>query len=676
MKANLALVLLLAWGTASADIFTVGEGGSHSTINQAVAAALALGGDNEIRLRSGVYNENAQIDDRSGDPFTGSLRLSGGWDAAFDNRESNPALTIIDGGGEGECLHVFLRGGTLEIRGLTTRNGNGFRGGGLAMTLEEDASASVSSLISVDNHTSSLNGAGLQFQLNDASRLELSEAQSRRNLCNGERAIGAGLKLTSTATATWEIRNSVFEANRAEVSDRIQGGGISLTLFGDSRGLFVDSRVEDTIAQAPGQVLGSGARLNPLGNASLEVRRVRITGNLRTGDDPLTPQISAIAQDSAGLIMTDSLIADGNGTGLLGANTGDRTGVVRFANLTIADHLSSGAALSSCILENSIVFGQGQASSFSSVTQNANLIDVDPLFVDAGSGDYRVLPGSPAIDAGEAGTPDAGSIDLEGLARVAGSGPDVGAYEFQDGEETFYLPQIGNGDQLGIGFTTSIEMANRGAAASAFSIEFFDPSGNPVDFGSGLSGLGAGTRLEPGESFSGTSSGSGDLLVGYAVVRKGPDIGGIGIFAQSDSAAGQGLFRTGVPLVRPLAAATVFIDTRGFRDTGIALVHPRTSGPSAQGSSPAVATLRLLDRDGNLLATRQIELAAGQHLARFVTELFPDAPLDEFEGLLTIESTLPLAILTLQREDDPNVAFPPDVPTLTTLPTLEGRPRQ
>ena len=57
-----------------------------------------------------------------------------------------------------------------------------------------------------------------------------------------------------------------------------------------------------------------------------------------------------------------------------------------------------------------------------------NLACASTLFVDAPGGNYRLNPGTPAVD----GAVDAGiSVDLDGAARPAGAGFDFGAFEYQ-----------------------------------------------------------------------------------------------------------------------------------------------------------------------------------------------------------------------------------------------------
>ena len=53
-----------------------------------------------------------------------------------------------------------------------------------------------------------------------------------------------------------------------------------------------------------------------------------------------------------------------------------------------------------------------------------------PVFVDAANGNYRLNPNSPCINMGDNAVV-VGSVDLDGLPRIAGGVVDMGAYEYQ-----------------------------------------------------------------------------------------------------------------------------------------------------------------------------------------------------------------------------------------------------
>jgi len=108
-----------------------------------------------------------------------------------------------------------------------------------------------------------------------------------------------------------------------------------------------------------------------------------------------------------------------------------------FRNTIVWDNsVSSGS--------NSNLYLSGTAPAWShcltgpAVAGTDNLCD-DPLFVDAGvgsgtsleGGDFRLTKSSPCRDAGMLlDWMDAASLDFDGLPRVAGARPDIGAYEY------------------------------------------------------------------------------------------------------------------------------------------------------------------------------------------------------------------------------------------------------
>ncbi len=75
-----------------------------------------------------------------------------------------------------------------------------------------------------------------------------------------------------------------------------------------------------------------------------------------------------------------------------------------------------------------------------------------------------------------------------------------------------------------------------------------------------------------------------------------------------------------------------------------------------QDANPVDLTVRLFSLDGQLLETVQVALPAGGHLARFLSELFPDLDLADFEGILKVQSSGPVSAIVLQTRSDPDLA--------------------
>ncbi len=64
-----------------------------------------------------------------------------------------------------------------------------------------------------------------------------------------------------------------------------------------------------------------------------------------------------------------------------------------------------------------------------------NFNRIDPIFVDTLSGDFRLEPNSPLVDAGENDAPEILSTDLDGKQRIINDTVDLGAYETVDPNE-------------------------------------------------------------------------------------------------------------------------------------------------------------------------------------------------------------------------------------------------
>ena len=241
----------------------------------------------------------------------------------------------------------------------------------------------------------------------------------------------------------------------------------------------------------------------------------------------------------------------------------------------------------------------------------------------------------------------------------------------------FFFPQLADGVAGPVQFQSSLIFANS-AGPTPVQVELFDSDGNVQGFTFGEEERSPVLQVElgAGESFSTQTPGADPIQVGYAQVIAAEGVGGTAVFSRADAATGTLLYEAGVAASEPLTDFSLFVDTMGDRDTGLALAFPDVvRGDSAAQTGDTQVTLRLYDKSFNLIATAALQLAPGEHRARFIAELFEEqaALLAEFEGSLTVESGQPIVGVTLRQNDDPTRSFPEDVPTLTTFPVIPGR---
>ncbi len=243
--------------------------------------------------------------------------------------------------------------------------------------------------------------------------------------------------------------------------------------------------------------------------------------------------------------------------------------------------------------------------------------------------------------------------------------------------EASYFPQVANGSD-GITRLQSVLVLNNTGDDSQVAVEFFTTAGEPMSLE--LGELGTGSRfqlfLRRGESAFLQTSGIGPLQAGYARLVAGAQVGGVILFSGSDVTTGDVLYETGVPVTSTLDQFSLFFDSLGEKDTGLALVYPDDDIPELDQGSEAQLILRLYDTSFSLLAEVVVFLLPGQHRAGFIWEFFAEVTevadlAREMQGLVTVESDRPLAGLTLRTNrassEDPRS-------TLTTFPIVPGRP--
>ena len=261
------------------------------------------------------------------------------------------------------------------------------------------------------------------------------------------------------------------------------------------------------------------------------------------------------------------------------------------------------------------------------------------------------------------------------------AGKPGGSSSMETGVSSFFFPQLGDGAAGTLQFQSTLILVNTGSDTPVRLELYRTPDGEPMTLT--LGELGADSvfdfELKSGESISLSTPGTGTMQVGYARISAGAGVGGVVVFQRTDLTTGVSLYEAGVPASQPGNAFSLFVDSLGVRDTGIALVYPPEEEGSSTAKPEAQVTLRLYDKQYHLIAERNLEpLAAGAHLARFVHEMFEDpqvkAQAREMEGMLVIESDQPIVAVTVRQNDDPMKEFPQEVPVLTTFPVVPGAP--
>ena len=224
--------------------------------------------------------------------------------------------------------------------------------------------------------------------------------------------------------------------------------------------------------------------------------------------------------------------------------------------------------------------------------------------------------------------------------------------EVIDDEDTglrLEFAHMGDGDFPGQDepLQTSYVMVNNSNATATGTLSFLDDSGEPLELEiNGVTNSVFPFVLNRQSVQKMTAAGSGELKSGWARIRSDQPIVVTSNFG-AIRADGTVITDVGVGEAEPGTEFTIFADTIGSNDTGLAV-----SNPDDEQAIDIQMTLN--DAAGVMVDQTVVNLGPQGHLARFLSQLFPSVEnIAEFEGTVVLTSTTAAATAdssTLSRD--------------------------
>ena len=401
-----------------------------ATIQAAVNAA--SGGDT-IQVAAGTYAEHVSVGK--------SLALSG----------AGAASTTVDGTQSGTVFTVNP-GATVSLSGVTVSNGKGpsFDGGGI----HNDRGMLSVTDITVSGNTSSF-GGGINSSRGTLNITNSTVSGNSTFFSNGGGIRNGGvLNITNTTVSgnsASEGGGGIFNGSTLNVTDITvsgnsakNGGGIH---NGDgARMNLTDSTVGDNSALFGGGISNDGG--------TLSVTDSTVSGNSGGEGGGIANHHRVFARFIIGgvLNLTNSTVSHNSATsGGGGVFKSDFAGtIVNARNNIIADNTAPSAPDFRGALASQGHNLIGSTDGLTGATP-ADLTGLDPMLLPLGdyggpTRTHALRPGSPAIDAGDDAVllpPLNLTTDQRGSPRKVGSRVDIGAVEFNPGEDMRGIFQFG-----------------------------------------------------------------------------------------------------------------------------------------------------------------------------------------------------------------------------------------
>ena len=447
------------------------DGLSWETAKATVQAALnaAPPGD-EVWVREGVYTGTIIL--RNG------VALYGGFSGTEQNRqERNIAvhLTVLDGLKKGRVVVGTDIPQEVTVDGFTIQNGLDKLG---AAFYCRNANVRITNNVITENEVSynPETKPGVVYLLpENVPSIVVSHNSIFGNGSNGATVL---IVLMIDSRPVMQIVDNDIHDNAYQDSLSIQASGDNQAFATISKNRIYRNRYYGVVCSSSGVIEGNvifGCWGGIQASTAVTSEQIVIRNNVVT-DNKSAGGISVVPYRGK-IIVENNLIARNsttNGHGAAGIYAQASFGVAHILNNTIVDNGGTDTYYgivqlnfpysSLCLLENNLIalnqssdkYGgaagiwdeHGTVSfrnndvygntpvNYGPITNptgtNGNISQY-PLFVNRVGGDYRLLSGSPCIDAGSDAYVAAGGMDLDGRPRILGAHVDIGAYEFLPG---------------------------------------------------------------------------------------------------------------------------------------------------------------------------------------------------------------------------------------------------
>jgi len=378
---------------ATADTLTVGPGlGTYDFLTITAAVASAVDGD-EIVIEPGVYPENIVISNRD-------ITL---------RRSANSGDVIVFGQSLGSV--IVLDASVVTLQGLTITGGLSDIGAGVFSP--NDSEVTIESCIIENNVANS--GSAVGGGVYASRRLTMRDSIVRNNSSQNR---GGGVDIRGVGPHV--IERSHFESNSAGDVDASPDAGGAIATESTDETVIRESVFVGNSSTWRGGAIATFINTTRLENCTFETNSSPRGGVLWISDNDavLASNCLFIENDAAafgGVVYNEQLFDAVNCTFVGNTDGSDNDS---FQGVR-ADAV---ARLRNCVVTNPGAGSHGGIGIYdphyslipeaTAMPDSSGNFSADPMFVDGFGGDYRLMAGSPAIDAGD-------SLDMAGLSGIS-----------------------------------------------------------------------------------------------------------------------------------------------------------------------------------------------------------------------------------------------------------------